>query len=316
MQATNGVTLGESAASRPACPLCNNLMVVRRARHGPHAGLAFWGCSAFPSCRGVRALGTHLGGTDGTPDPDSAHHPGELSARVSYERRLARHRAKVQKRRSRILLLGGSVLVGGVVLGLMGGFVFRTIAFFGWSVAVAAAFWTVTELMDLSSEMGSWRTGADAEDRTARALAELEAEGFVVLHDRRKPGTRDNIDHVIVGPTGVFVVETKSYSGPLSIRGDDVFVGGRRRTDIVHHARSEADIVQAILAISGGGLLVTPILCIHRAELPLLKAEVQGIRVVNERGLVRVLRRTAEVLDPQAVLQVAALLNKELRPAA
>ena len=90
---------------------------------------------------------------------------------------------------------------------------------------------------------------------------------------------------MIVGPTGVFVVETKSYSGPLSIRGDDVFVGGRRRTDIVHQARSEAEVVQAILAIAGGGLSVTPILCIHRAELPLLKAEVQGIRVVNERGL-------------------------------
>jgi hypothetical protein len=254
------------------------------------------------------------------PDADSAHHPGELSARVTYERRLARHRAKVHKRRTRILLVGGSVMVGGVVLGLMGGFVFRTIAFFGWSVAAAAAFWTVTELWDTTSEIGSWRSNADSEDRTARALAELEAEGFVVLHDRRKPGSRGSIDHVIVGPTGVFVVETKSYSGPLSIRGNDVFVGGRRRTDIVHHARTEADVVQAILAIAGEGvgegLSVTPIVCIHRAELPLLKAEVQGIRVVNERGLVRVLRRTAEVLDPQAVLRVAALLSKELRPTA
>jgi hypothetical protein len=50
--------------------------------------------------------------------------------------------------------------------------------------------------------------------------------------------------------------------------------------------------------------------------MPLLKANVQGIHVVNERGMVRVLRRQANVLEPQAVLQLAALLNRELRPAA
>ena len=207
------------------------------------------------------------------------------------------------------------MVVGGILVGLLGGSIHRTISFFGWSVAAAAAVWTLTELLAIPAGIGAWRTGAAGEDRTARALAELEAEGFVVLHDRRKPGSRANIDHVIVGPTGVFIVETKSYSGPLSIRGDDVYVGGRRRTDIVHQARNEAEVVRAILAIAGGNLSVTPILCIHRAELPLLKTEVQGIRVVNERGLVRVLRQTAEVLEPQAVLQVAALLNRELRPA-
>jgi hypothetical protein len=193
---------------------------------------------------------------------------------------------------------------------------YRTLAFLGWSVAAAAAYWTVDELWSIPSGIRAWRTGADGEDRTARALAELEAEGYVVLHDRRKPGSDGNIDHVIVGPTGVFVVETKSYTGPLTVDGNDVYVGGRRRTDIVHQARSEADVVEAILAIGGGALHVTPILCVHRAELPLLKAEVQGIRVVNERGLVRMLRRPVEVLAPQDVLRVAALLNRELRPAA
>lgn len=208
------------------------------------------------------------------------------------------------------------MVVGGIVLGLIGGSLHRTISFFGWTVAAAACVWTLTELMAIPAEIGDWRTGAHGEDRTARALSELEAEGFVVLHDRRKPGSSANIHHLIVGPTGVFVVETKSYSGPLSIQGDDVYVGGRRRTDIVHEARSEAEIVQAVLAIAGGHLSVTPILCIHRAELPLLKAEVQGIRVVNERGLIRILRRANQTLEPEAVLQVAALLNRELRPTA
>lgn len=304
-QATQAVEPVETAADMPTCPLCSKPMAIRRLRSGPNSGLTFWACAAFPACRGVRPLGTHSPGV-----------PGEASTRVTYERRLARHRAKIRLRRSRVILLGSSVLVGGIALGLIGGALHRTISFFGWSVAAAAAVWTLTELMAIPAEIGAWRTGAHGEDHTARALADLEAEGFVVLHDRRKPGSSANINHVIVGPTGVFVVETKSYSGPLSIQGDDVYVGGRRRTDIVHQARSEAEVVQAILAIGGGHLSVTPILCINQAELPLLKAEVQGIRVVNERGLLRVLRRTAQPLEPQDVLEVAALLRRELRPTA
>lgn len=38
----------------PRCPTCNCGMVVRKAAKGPKAGLPFWGCLAFPSCRGTR----------------------------------------------------------------------------------------------------------------------------------------------------------------------------------------------------------------------------------------------------------------------
>lgn len=38
----------------PACPLCGKAMVQRTARRGPHAGQAFWGCSAYPDCKGTR----------------------------------------------------------------------------------------------------------------------------------------------------------------------------------------------------------------------------------------------------------------------
>lgn len=38
----------------PHCPICGSAMRLRTARQGPHAGQAFWGCSAFPDCRGIR----------------------------------------------------------------------------------------------------------------------------------------------------------------------------------------------------------------------------------------------------------------------
>ena len=44
-------------AVEPSCPQCRARMVKRVARKGSNAGSEFWGCSTFPSCRGVRQLG-------------------------------------------------------------------------------------------------------------------------------------------------------------------------------------------------------------------------------------------------------------------
>ncbi len=47
---------GPDAPPSPACPLCGKPMVQRTARQGPHAGQAFWGCAAYPDCRGTRTM--------------------------------------------------------------------------------------------------------------------------------------------------------------------------------------------------------------------------------------------------------------------
>ena len=45
----------EHLPTKPACPRCNAAMALRTARQGTQAGKTFWGCSAYPSCRGTRA---------------------------------------------------------------------------------------------------------------------------------------------------------------------------------------------------------------------------------------------------------------------
>jgi len=67
-----------------------------------------------------------------------------------------------------------------------------------------------------------WRTGADGERRTARALRPLLHEGWVVLNDI--PRRFGNIDHVLIGPPGVFLLETKNLSGSVSVANDMVDV--------------------------------------------------------------------------------------------
>ena len=62
---------------------------------------------------------------------------------------------------------------------------------------------------------GRWAAGAAGERRTAAGLDGLERDGWTVLHDVRLPGRRWNLDHVLIGPGGVVVVETKQWRRPV-----------------------------------------------------------------------------------------------------
>jgi hypothetical protein len=66
-------------------------------------------------------------------------------------------------------------------------------------------------------ETRAWRRGAVGERRTARLLGRLERHGWAVLHDLAVPGSRANIDHLAIGPGGVFVVDSKLYTGRLHL---------------------------------------------------------------------------------------------------
>jgi len=45
--------VNSSTSAPPACPLCRSPMIMREAKKGQHAGQSFWGCSRYPSCRGI-----------------------------------------------------------------------------------------------------------------------------------------------------------------------------------------------------------------------------------------------------------------------
>jgi hypothetical protein len=163
----------------------------------------------------------------------------------------------------------------------------------------------------------AWQTGAQGELRTGRLLEPLEGEGFRILHDRQIPGSRANIDHIVIGPPGIFVVETKSLGGSLQIRDNDVFVSGRRRTKMIDEVKREALAVQTALAkeLAARGWMVSPIICVHRADLPWLRSEVAGVRIVSGKDLVKRLREADHLLAPADVERLAALAAARLRPA-
>ena len=54
---TDPTDRSDRTAKPPACPTCEKTMVLRTARRGGRTGSQFWGCSAYPECKGTRPVG-------------------------------------------------------------------------------------------------------------------------------------------------------------------------------------------------------------------------------------------------------------------
>ena len=92
-----------------------------------------------------------------------------------------------------------------------------------------------------------WRQGAEGEKRTARALRPLTRNGWTVLHDvERAHG--GNFDHVLVGPGGVYLLETKNLHGICSVRGGSLMVRWREEPDDGYENRSIAPAARGAAA--------------------------------------------------------------------
>lgn len=89
--------------------------------------------------------------------------------------------------------------------------------------------------------------------KLAAFVAREVGDRVITLQDRLIPGTRGNIDHLFVAPTGVWVVDAKAYKGsvvkreigPIWRRDHEVYVGGRNRTSL---AKSVEHQFTAVLA--------------------------------------------------------------------
>jgi hypothetical protein len=228
------------------------------------------------------------------------------SAQREYERRRARERAAVRSNLPwTVPLVLISAVAGGV---LIQKFVGSLGVLAGVLVAVTLGF----ELWGTSSHISAYGKGAEGERLTGRTLHELP--GYVVLHDRKIPGSKANIDHVAIGPGGVFAIETKNYKGEVKARGDDLFVGGQRRTSTVEQTWREAVAVQGALAehLARLAIDVVPVLCIHGSQVPW--ETVQGVKIVGPRGLKKLISGSPAKLHEDDIRVMAAIADSALRP--
>lgn len=114
-------------------------------------------------------------------------------------------------------------VAGAVVGGVLAHRLHTSVAL--WAVVGGAL--PVLDLIRRPQHIDAWRSGAAGERAVGKMLDGLRVEGVVAIHDRRVPGRRTNIDHIVVAPTGIFVVRHEERRG----QGRSVTLGlARRRT--------------------------------------------------------------------------------------
>lgn len=110
-------------------------------------------------------------------------------------------------------------------------------------------------LSDDPQSTTAWARGAHGEERVAEILSERLNEHAVLLHDRKVPRTKGNIDHIAIAPSGVWIIDAKKYTGKVEKRDVGgffktdlrLYVGGRDRTKSVDGLGWQVDAVCKVL---------------------------------------------------------------------
>lgn len=169
----------------------------------------------------------------------------------------------------------------------------------------------ILALSDDPQSTKAWASGAKGEAALGARLDKQASDSIAVLHDRRIPGTKANIDHVVVTAAGVLVVDAKRYvdkrpelrveGGILRPRVEKLMVGGRDQTKLVDGVVGQVERIRTALADET--IEVSGVLCFIDADWPLVGAFffTRGVRVVSPRKLSKILDEASGEVDVSAV---------------
>lgn len=148
--------------------------------------------------------------------------------------------------------------------------------------------------------MESFFKGARGEERVAGILKSLP-EAYHIFNDFVAGGR--HVDHVVVGPAGVFAVETKFWNGKVTLEEGHILVDGQLPSrEPLAQVLKEAALVKAELARSGWTGAVTPVLAFASNTFEAKIAEWQGAVILNANHL-RESFSTDRVVLPTAELE-------------
>ena len=122
-----------------------------------------------------------------------------------------------------------------------------------------------------------WDRGADGERQVGAMLDQLPDQ-YVVFHDLQIPNSKANVDHLVLGPSGIWAIDTKNYQYPVTIgsgKGAGKLWSGRRPlADKMETTKWEADSVADLISYP-----VDAVMCIIAPSLPKPKFEFAGLTV-------------------------------------
>ena len=163
----------------------------------------------------------------------------------------------------------------------------------------------------------NWQSGAWGERATEKVLRELERDGWIVLHGL--PAGRGNVDHIAVGPGGVYLLDSKRLGGSVSVDEQGDTVRGLDDPDLSYQHTGSGHLLSLarqthhrVLASSRINTGVTPVMVLW-AEFPQRVTEDRCFHVHGEE-LVAWLGSRPQTIAPHRVQQVAEAVRASWAP--
>lgn len=187
-------------------------------------------------------------------------------------------RAAVIRLRLRTLLTLGILAVATALLGRAFGL--HDARFIGSELALLASIFAISRyvlpLVDRRDR------GAQAEEHVGSLLEQLPREEWRVIHDASLG--HGNVDHILIGPTGIYTVETKSHPGPVRV--------GRVHGATIRQAQAQRTAIERVTRMK-----VEPLLVFSRAWVDRPLARRKGVRVLPARMLLRHVSKSVKTLS-------------------
>jgi Nuclease-related domain len=140
-----------------------------------------------------------------------------------------------------------------------------------------------------------------AQKRTVRQLSSLERRGYRAMHILPIPDSTEQIDHLVIGPAGVFAIDSEDWDRRLPVRTSshrNLWHGPHNMKDRLVHARWEADQAAALLsAAAGSPVTVRAAMAVYGPKIMWDVAEIRDVDVFSGPRLRKYLRRRARRRD-------------------
>ena len=169
----------------------------------------------------------------------------------------------------------------------------------GWRLGVtAAALIAIVDTIYRSRTTSVIPAGirvTSAQRRTKRRLFLLRPSGYVALHRRAIPGSDSVIDHLVIGPGGVFAVDSERWDRRLPVRSVSaglLYHGPFSQKERLQHANWEASQAARLLSKAlGEPIAVRPAMAIYGPTIPWIVATLDGVDVFSGRRVGKYFRR-------------------------
>ncbi|WP_291380061.1 NERD domain-containing protein [Demequina sp.] len=166
-------------------------------------------------------------------------------------------------------------------------------------------------LFDIKTQERAWRVGAKGEAIVGNRLQELESRGWRILHAVPVGKKGSDIDHVAIGPGGVFTVNTKRHPrAKVWIGRHQIRVNGTP-TDYLRNSRFEATRASKKLsAVVGSRVRVTPCIVLSGAPTITVKQRPDDVIVVASQDVPRWFKKRPDVLTREQIEAIYAVARR------